>query len=212
MYNVLGYVYLEQKQYDKAKEAFDKYIAMEANRPNPYDSKGDYFMAIKAFDEANVSFMRAFAMDSLFVESKQKANYAVKMKKMEEQRPVIDSLTTSLLHYFANDMDMYYSHFAKDYRFRFIFNGKLNATFQQMVEYDKKNLSSCKSIRFNITNQNVDMIEEKLAVANQNFDFEIDTNDGGTFKSSGYWSLLWRYMNGQWKIVHAIETSKIPEE
>ncbi len=35
------------EQYEKAEEALDKYIQLKPDDPNPYDSKGDYYMAVE---------------------------------------------------------------------------------------------------------------------------------------------------------------------
>jgi Tfp pilus assembly protein PilF len=65
-YNQLGYAYLTLKQPDKAEEAFDKYIELEPQNPNVYDSKGDYFMYIKNYYKAYESYMTANSMDNTF--------------------------------------------------------------------------------------------------------------------------------------------------
>lgn len=72
-YNQLGYAYLTLKQPDKAKEAFDKYIELDPNNPNAYDSKGDYYMYVKEYDRAYQSYMKANSMDSSFSGDKAEA-------------------------------------------------------------------------------------------------------------------------------------------
>lgn len=59
IYNQLGYTYLYLSQFDDARIALDKYIELEPNLPNPYDSKGDYYMSIKDYQKAYESFMKA---------------------------------------------------------------------------------------------------------------------------------------------------------
>jgi tetratricopeptide (TPR) repeat protein len=81
-YNQLGYAYLSLKQTDKAEEAFDNYIRLEPVNPNAYDSKGDYFMFMKKYDQAYYSYMKANQMDSSF--SKDKAEAARLMYEQTE--------------------------------------------------------------------------------------------------------------------------------
>lgn len=58
-YNMLGYNYMLLGQFDDARIALDKYIELEPNNPNAYDSKGDYYMNIKDYQKAYESFMKA---------------------------------------------------------------------------------------------------------------------------------------------------------
>ncbi len=75
-YNYLGYTYMELEQYKDAEKAFDKYIQMAPSTANPFDSKGDYFMATEQFGKAYDSYMKAFEIDSGFEVSKKKAKKA----------------------------------------------------------------------------------------------------------------------------------------
>jgi Tfp pilus assembly protein PilF len=72
-YNQLGYAYLTLKQPDKAKEAFDKYIELDPDNPNAYDSKGDYYMYLKEYEKAYQSYMKANSMDPTFSGDKAEA-------------------------------------------------------------------------------------------------------------------------------------------
>lgn len=81
-YNQLGYAYLTLKQSDKAEEAFDKYIELEPENPNVYDSKGDYYMFIRKFEEAYYSYMKAYSMNPAF--SHDKAEMARKLYEQTE--------------------------------------------------------------------------------------------------------------------------------
>jgi Tfp pilus assembly protein PilF len=76
-YNQLGYAYMDLEDFEQAEEALDNYIRLAPDQGNPYDSKGDYFMATKQYDEAFDSYMRAFEIDSsTFEVSKKKAKKA----------------------------------------------------------------------------------------------------------------------------------------
>ncbi len=55
-YNLLGYALMDLDQYDQAEEAFDTYIRMSPNTANPYDSKGDFYMATQQYDLAFKSY------------------------------------------------------------------------------------------------------------------------------------------------------------
>lgn len=66
VYNVLGYTYMRLENHEEAEIAFDKYIELAPNHPNPYDSKGDYFMNIKDYTNAYEMYMKAYEIDSLW--------------------------------------------------------------------------------------------------------------------------------------------------
>jgi len=82
VYNFLGYAHMYIGEYEKAGEAFDNYIRLAPAQPNPYDSKGDYFMETKEYEEAYNSYMKAYEIDPGFEVSKKKA---LKAKQMMEQ-------------------------------------------------------------------------------------------------------------------------------
>ena len=63
-FNSLGYVYMRDSRYKEAEVAFDKYIELAPNHPNPYDSKGEYFETIKNYQSAYESYMKAYDLDS----------------------------------------------------------------------------------------------------------------------------------------------------
>ena len=65
MYNALGYANMRLEKYDEAEIAFDKYIELAPDHPNPYDSKGEYYMNVKDYKKAYDNYMKAYKMDSL---------------------------------------------------------------------------------------------------------------------------------------------------
>ncbi|MFN2128131.1 MAG: tetratricopeptide repeat protein [Anaerolineales bacterium] len=83
-YNFLGYAQLDLKNYDEAEKAFDEYIRLAPDQANPYDSKGDYFMEIKRYEEAYESYMKAFEIDSSFAISRKKADKAKQLMDKED--------------------------------------------------------------------------------------------------------------------------------
>ncbi len=58
-YNILGYTHMSEGNMKEAEKAFDKYIELHPNHPNPYDSKGDYYMENKEYGMAYESYMKA---------------------------------------------------------------------------------------------------------------------------------------------------------
>jgi len=66
IYNMLGYTYMNLEQFDEARNVFNKYIELEPDLPNPYDSKGDYHMKVMEYEKAYESFMKAYEIDSLW--------------------------------------------------------------------------------------------------------------------------------------------------
>lgn len=59
-YNTLGYAYMYAGNMGEAEKAFDAYIKMEGStNPNPWDSKGDYFMQMLDYPAAYSSYMKA---------------------------------------------------------------------------------------------------------------------------------------------------------
>ncbi len=86
-YNQLGYAYMDLDQFEDAEKAFDQYIELAPNLANPFDSKGDYFMATQQFEKAYESYMKAFENDSSFEVSKKKAKKARLMQEKAAQKP-----------------------------------------------------------------------------------------------------------------------------
>jgi Putative Zn-dependent protease, contains TPR repeats len=66
IYNQLGYTYMILMQNDNAEAAFNKYIELAPRNPNVYDSKGDYYMHTKEYGKAYETYMKAYAIDSLW--------------------------------------------------------------------------------------------------------------------------------------------------
>ncbi|MCK5137523.1 MAG: tetratricopeptide repeat protein [Bacteroidales bacterium] len=83
IYNMMGYAYLDLEQFDEARIAFDKYIELEPDLPNPYDSKGDYHMKVDEYGKAYESFLKAYEIDSLWSYKK-----AMKAKGLQDSLQV----------------------------------------------------------------------------------------------------------------------------
>lgn len=64
---------------DSAAAALDMYIELKPDHPNPYDSKGDYFMKLEDYKSAHKSYMKAIEIDSTWTLSAKKAKKAKMM-------------------------------------------------------------------------------------------------------------------------------------
>ena len=87
-YNQLGYAYMDLEQYEDAEKALDNYIKLAPTIANPYDSKGDYFMATEQYEKAYESYMKAYEIDSsYFSVSKKKAKKAKMLLEKYAPKP-----------------------------------------------------------------------------------------------------------------------------
>ncbi|WP_460219444.1 tetratricopeptide repeat protein [Psychroserpens sp. MEBiC05023] len=65
-YNILGYAYINNKELDKASEAFDNFIRCEPENGNAYDSKADLMLQLKNYHEALKLKQKAYELDNSF--------------------------------------------------------------------------------------------------------------------------------------------------
>ena len=65
-YNILGYAYINNKELDKANEAFDNFIRCEPTNGNPYDSKADLMLKLGNYKEALKLKQKAYELDTSF--------------------------------------------------------------------------------------------------------------------------------------------------
>ncbi len=68
-YNQLGYTYRQREEYANAEQAFQKYILLIPNDPNPYDSYAELLLKEGKFDESIVEYHKALSMDPHFAAS-----------------------------------------------------------------------------------------------------------------------------------------------
>lgn len=89
MYNTIAYYYmLDQKNMDKAKECFEKYIALYPKGYNPYDSMGEYYMTAGDMDKAKKYYTMAvekYPFSNSSVEALQKINDQAKKQVADKQ-------------------------------------------------------------------------------------------------------------------------------
>ena len=69
-YNLLGYAYRDMGHYPDAKRAFEKYVELIPNDPNPYDSDAELLLKMGRFAESIGTYRKALSFDSLFVSSR----------------------------------------------------------------------------------------------------------------------------------------------
>lgn len=65
-YNILGYAYMNNKELNKAEEAFENFIKSEPKNGNSYDSKGDLMRQLGKYKEALELKQKAFDLDKSF--------------------------------------------------------------------------------------------------------------------------------------------------
>ena len=65
-YNQLGYAYRQEGDFANAEQAFQKYIGLIPNDPNPYDSYAELLLKEGKFDESVVQYRKALSLDDTF--------------------------------------------------------------------------------------------------------------------------------------------------
>jgi len=68
-YNLLGYAYRYLGDYENAEKAFQKYIELIPDDPNPYDSYADLLMKMGKYGESIESYYKALQLDETFAAS-----------------------------------------------------------------------------------------------------------------------------------------------
>ena len=61
-YNMLGYAYMDKDDLDNAGNALQSQIRLASNMANPYDSMGDYYLAIGDDESALKYFNQSASM------------------------------------------------------------------------------------------------------------------------------------------------------
>jgi tetratricopeptide (TPR) repeat protein len=68
-YNSLGYAYRSLDDLDDAKTAFETYVSLVPNEPNPHDSYAELLMEMGDYDASIENYRKALAIDSHFASS-----------------------------------------------------------------------------------------------------------------------------------------------
>ncbi|MFB0515818.1 MAG: tetratricopeptide repeat protein [Candidatus Neomarinimicrobiota bacterium] len=91
-YNMLGYSYRRKGEYEQAKEAFQNYIRLIPDEPNPYDSMADLLTKMGRFEEAIDYYQMAIERDPTFTPSQGKTGInLVFMGRYEDGRAAIQT-------------------------------------------------------------------------------------------------------------------------
>jgi tetratricopeptide (TPR) repeat protein len=91
-YNSLGYAYRRVENYTESEKAFQKYIELIPNDPNPYDSYAELLLKEGKYDAAIENYQKALSHNSGFVSSKvgiasaymYKGNYEEARKELQQ--------------------------------------------------------------------------------------------------------------------------------
>ena len=91
-YNSLGYAYRRVENYTESEKAFQKYIELVPNDPNPYDSYAELLLKEGKYDAAIENYQKALIHNSGFVSSKvgiaaaymYKGNYEEARKELQQ--------------------------------------------------------------------------------------------------------------------------------
>jgi tetratricopeptide (TPR) repeat protein len=70
-FNILGYAYRQNEDYQNAETAFKKYIELIPKDPNPYDSYAELLLKMGRFDESIVQYRKALEIDPNFINAHQ---------------------------------------------------------------------------------------------------------------------------------------------
>src|SRR5262249_33671719 len=68
-YNILGYAYRQQGDYQDAEQAFKKYVELIPADPNPYDSYAELLLKMGRFQDSIEQYRKALSMDPHFMAS-----------------------------------------------------------------------------------------------------------------------------------------------
>jgi tetratricopeptide (TPR) repeat protein len=69
VYNLIGYVNIAQGKLDAAEKPFKKYISLQPNKPNPYDSYAELLLKMGRYDESIAQYQKAYDTDNSFIGS-----------------------------------------------------------------------------------------------------------------------------------------------
>ncbi|MBK7632262.1 MAG: tetratricopeptide repeat protein [Ignavibacteriales bacterium] len=68
-HNLLGYAYLRTKKYDMAEKEFLENIRIAPDRPNPYDSYGEFLFGLGRYEGSQQNYRKAIELDNSWVGS-----------------------------------------------------------------------------------------------------------------------------------------------
>ncbi len=210
--NSKGYFYLQKKDYEKAKMAFDKYIELAPEKANPHDSKGDYYMAVKEYKNAAMSYKKAFDTNESFDFSKVKLKEA---KWMYKRQIIADELNVTLEDWIKayNEMDVKksLSFYSGKPGFCTINNGKVNNSYSMFVKSYMDSTDKLEKWHVNIVEKTIDVAEKNVAVVNMIYDYSSTSKEGESVNSKGNYTSIWKKMDDRWLMVQIINTWPLKE-
>lgn len=66
-HNLLGYAYMNKGDNENAEKEFKEYIHLAPDRPNPYDSYGEFLLKVGRFDESIENYLKSNKIDPSFI-------------------------------------------------------------------------------------------------------------------------------------------------
>ncbi len=82
-WNLMGYAYRQNGDFASAEKAFQKYVELIPQDPNPYDSYAELLMKMGRFDDSIAQYRKALAIDPNFVN----AHQGIAMDLLYEGKP-----------------------------------------------------------------------------------------------------------------------------
>lgn len=67
--NLLGYAYMNKGDNEQAEKEFKEYIRLAPERPNPYDSYGEFLLKVGRYDESIKNYTKSYELDDSFTSS-----------------------------------------------------------------------------------------------------------------------------------------------
>ncbi|MCG8582859.1 MAG: nuclear transport factor 2 family protein [Bacteroidales bacterium] len=212
VHNTKGYLYLADKEYDKAKASFDKYIEMAPNKANPYDSKGDYFMAVKSYKDAAKSYKKAYEMNDEFSMSKKKGKEAKWMAKREMIAADVKTHAHQLVaDYNSRDVGKYVKNYYSGPEFCFVVNGEAVDSYKEFVDRVYKSHDMFTDWNVEILSETIEVPAENIATVTHMFAFTGTPKDGEKQALKGSFTSVWRHIDDKWMVVHAVNTNPLKE-
>ena len=91
--NRLGYLYLEKRDYKNAENCFKKYIFIEPENANPYDSIADLYFSLGDYKKAAEKYKKALEIKPDFFNSQIKISFCyVYMGKLKLAEKILDKI------------------------------------------------------------------------------------------------------------------------
>jgi len=212
VYNSKGYIYLAKKDYGNAENAFEQYIKVASDKANPYDSKGDYLMAVKNYKEAADMYKKAFDMNSAFIVSKKKHKEAKWMAKRVVIAKEVETRMDALVDtYNSRDMGKYTKFYLNSPEFCFVMNGEVMDSYSEFVKNTYKSKEKYSEWNVEMLKQNTEIPAENIATITQIFTYKATPVEGDKIDDKGSYTTVWRKDDGKWKVVHVIEVFPLIE-